>query len=228
MKAEYIDHMGSDLTVVNSARVSFDKESEWAHPEFGPDRLKVLWEKDQKLINYLSKNGHWTPFSHVVITMRETIPIFVARQRFKHMVGFTYNEVSRRYVDESPDYYVFPEFRTRAENLKQGSLEVTHPQSKEWVDKYILHMDNSIALYDDMIANGVPPEQARAVLPQGVNTSYYVTGSLAAWARAYHLRIDGHAQKEIQLLAQEWDKVISNLKELNVSWKALKGNQSSS
>ena len=107
MKAEYINHMGDDLTVVNAARVSFDKESDWEfNGLYGAEGKGELSEKDQKLIKYLASHNHWTPYSHVMITMRETVPIFVSRQRFKHMVGFTYNEVSRRYVDDEPEFYI--------------------------------------------------------------------------------------------------------------------------
>jgi thymidylate synthase (FAD) len=104
MKAEYISHMGDDLTVVNAARVSFDKES-----------TDVGSSGDAKLINYLAKHGHWTPFSHPQITMRYTVPIFIARQEFKHIVGFTRNEVSRRYVDDTPEFYYPDSWRNRPE-----------------------------------------------------------------------------------------------------------------
>lgn len=227
MKAEYIDHMGSDLTVVNSARVSFDKESDWYYnnsivPLNGKN--KVLKEQDIKLINYLAKHNHWTPFSHVQITIRETVPIFVARQRFKHMVGFTYNEVSRRYVNDTPDYYMFDYFRPAPENAKQGSIDEPHENNEHWLKKYKHSVNTCLTIYEQMILDGIAPEQARAVLPQGVNTSYYVTGSLAAWGRAYKLRKDSHAQKEIQMLAEQWDTIISNIKELSNSWEALKNN----
>lgn len=227
MKAELINSMGSDLTVVNAARVSFDKESEWAHPVFGEDRLKILWEKDQKLISYLAKHNHFTPFTHVTITMRETVPIFVARQRFKHMVGFTYNEVSRRYVDDEPDFYYPEQWRKRAENLKQGSSDevvsyirgdVYGGQIKPQYERFIKHCSE---FYKMMIDSGVAPEQARMVLPQSMYTSYYVTGSLAAWARAYRLRSDAHAQAEIRELASQWNTIISTLPELKYSWTAL-------
>ena len=126
MRAEYIDHLGSDLTCVNAARVSFDKESDWEyHEKFSGAVVKDLSDKDARLISYLANNGHWSPFSHTAITMRETVPIFVARQRFKHMVGFTYNEVSRRYVDDAPEFYTPDTWRKRAENVKQGSSEET-------------------------------------------------------------------------------------------------------
>lgn len=207
MKAEYIDHMGSDLTVVNSARVSFKKHAD----EFS--------EQDGKLINYLAKHNHWTPFSHPQITMREKVPIFVARQRFKHMVGFTYNEVSRRYVDDEPEFYVPDEWRNRPEgSIKQGSGEVHENNDiiKSHYEEYIAEISY---IYQCMIKDDVAPEQARMVLPQSMYTEYYVTGSLAAWARAYKQRIDAHSQIEIQELAKQWGDIIKPL--FPESWAAL-------
>lgn len=219
MKAEYIDHMGTDLTVVNSARVSFDKESDWDnnHLPYPKDRYK-LSEKDQRLINYLASHNHWTPFSHAQITMRETVPIFVARQRFKHMIGFTYNEVSRRYVDDEPEFFTPKYWRKRAENKKQGSSDEVFEGDyyHEYVDRV-----NELAMrcYTDMIKDGIAPEQARMILPQSMYTSYYVTGSLAAWARAYNLRSKPDAQAEIRDLADNWNEIIEPL--FPHSWKAL-------
>lgn len=238
MKCEYIDHMGSDLTVVNSARVSMNKESEWElEPSFDNgyistrDLKQKLSDKDVKLINYLAKHNHFTPFTHAMITLRETVPIFVARQRFKHMVGFTYNEVSRRYVDDEPEFYFPNEWRSRPEgSVKQGSgnksvESMWYSNNVEcWEvnisDFYNLHCEQSLNIYNSMINAGVAPEQARMVLPQSMYTSYYVTGSLAAFARAYKQRIDAHAQYEIQLLAKQWDELITPL--FPVSWAALK------
>lgn len=242
MKAELIDQMGSDLRVVNAARVSFDKESEFIDYDealnYDPQhRLTGLYEEymagdkekylsfdDFKLLYYLSDHNHWTPFSHPQITMRETVPIFVARQRFKHMVGFTYNEVSRRYVDDTPEFYIPEGWRHRSENKKQGSEEsfIDHNESAKAV--YQLFLDKALELYHELLFDGVAPEQARMVLPQSMYTSYYVTGSLAAWARAYKQRIDPHAQKEIQDLAKQWDTIIRPL--YPVSWKALVDEQS--
>ena len=219
MKAELINHMGSDLTVVNAARVSFDKESKWS------ENSDELLTKDKKLISYLASHNHWTPFSHAVITLRETVPIFVARQRFKHMVGFTYNEVSRRYVDDTPEFYVPDVWRKRAENKKQGSSdeEVTELLFGNYPETIAVAYESTISFcqetYASMLEAGVAPEQARMVLPQSMYTSYYVTGSLAAFARAYKLRSEEHSQKEIQLLAEEWNKVIKPL--FPVSWEAL-------
>lgn len=242
MKAELIDKMGSDLSVVNSARVSFNKESDWETIEeshylsdgvWWPEK-KGLNKSDQKLIQYLAKHNHWTPFSHVMITMRETVPIFVARQRFKHVVGFTYNEESRRYVSDEPTFFYPDVWRKAAENKKQGSTDevvekitmydpVLGYGDVAWepgqAADYLYTMAQ--CLYKSMIDGGVAPEQARMVLPQSMYTSYYVTGSLAAWARAYKLRSDPHAQREIQDLAAQWHKIISNIPEMKYSWGAL-------
>lgn len=223
MEAKIINKMGTDLTVVNAARVSFHKESHWEWPEDATSSDQAyLSDKDQKLIKYLATHNHWTPFSHVMITMREKVPIFVARQRFKHMVGFTYNEVSRRYVDDDPEFYVPDVWRKRAENKKQGSSDEEFDIESIDLDRRLEYIYRDIQdLYSDMITEGLAPEQARMILPQSMYTEYYVTGSLAAWARAYKLRSDPHAQMEIQELAQMWDKEISRLKELEHSWKAL-------
>ena len=232
MKAELIDKMGTDLTVVNAARVSFDKESEWdIENDFvdDPDRPgyliclmnKVLEDKDIRLINYLAKHNHWTPFSHVMIQMRETVPIFVARQRFKHMVGFTYNEVSRRYVDDEPKFFLPDEWRKAPANSKQGSDGPLPYHQLEYTDGLKDHHEMCANYYRWLIDEGIAPEQARMVLPQSMYTSYYVTGSLAAWARAYKLRIDPHAQKEIQDLATQWGEIIGAIPELKYYWEAL-------
>ena len=123
MNSTLINHMGTDLTVVNAARVSFNKESDWENVTPAGRLVGVLTEKDEKLINYLGKHNHFTPFTHCFITMREDVPIFIARQRFKHTIGFSYNEISRRYVDSLPEFYTPKEWRKRAENAKQGSSD---------------------------------------------------------------------------------------------------------
>lgn len=172
MRAGYVGHMGDDLRVVNSARVSFDKESEWENPLYEEEwEYPRLTKKDEKLIHYLAKHSHFTPFTHATITLRETVPIFVARQRFKHVVGFTYNEVSRRYVDDEPEFY-FPEvWRSRPEgSVKQGSGEkdLSHAVLDSVLqvrDGYALLIDHAETVYKEMLAVGVAPEQARMVLP---------------------------------------------------------------
>lgn len=219
MKAEYISHMGDDLMVVNAARVSMDKES--LDFTYRKDKPKG---SDEGLLEYLASAGHWTPFSHPQICMRETVPIFVARQRFKHMVGFTYNEVSRRYVDSEPEFYVPDVWRSRPEgSIKQGSgMETvdfkTDGDGFSGAD-YEGFLGQATDLYNDLLRRNVAPEQARMVLPQSMYTSYYVTGSLSAWARAHKQRIDAHAQVEIQDLAKQWGDIIAPL--FPESWKVL-------
>ena len=220
--------MGDDLTVVNAARVSFDKESAWeAIPHAGPIH-NLLLEKDIKLINYLSKHNHFTPFTHCTITMRETVPLFVARQRFKHTIGFSYNEVSRRYVNGVPEFYFPKEWRAKAGNAKQGSSEETidinsvGDRPPPFLDIYEVAIKKCKDTYKELLEKGVCPEQARMVLPQSMYTSYYVTGSLYAWARAYNLRSDVNAQKEIQDIAKSWDDICKEL--FPTSWEALKTN----
>src|SRR5690554_3999650 len=222
MRVELIDSMGSDLTVVNAARVSFDKESEWEGVFMhGCIEYPELSDKDEKLIRYLAKHNHFTPFTHPQITLRETVPIFVARQRFKHVVGFTYNEVSRRYVDDEPVFYLPEVWRSRPEgSVKQGSGEGVVDELQRLCDSMYASSANScLNTYNLMIEKGVAPEQARMVLPQSMYTSYYVTGSLAAFARFYKQRIDDHAQKEIQELAKQVGAIIQPL--YPVSWRAL-------
>lgn len=234
MKAEYISHMGDDLMVVNAARVSFDKESKLERVPVGDEYgsyYEDLSERDTKLIRYLASHNHWTPFSHPQITLRETVPIFVARQRFKHMVGFTYNEVSRRYVDSEPEFFTPEVWRKRAENKKQGSTDEAVVILRSRILRSRMHGDQTVhdaverlnyhalELYQEMLDRGVCPEQARMVLPQSMYTSYYVTGSLAAWARFYNQRTDEHAQTEIRDLAVQCGRIIGPL--FPVSWGAL-------
>ncbi len=207
VKAEYIDHMGSDLTVVNAARVSFDKHSD----EFR--------ESDAGLIGFLARNGHFTPFTHTMVTLREEVPIFVARQRFKHTVGFSYNEISRRYVSEDPTFYEPEVWRLAAENVKQGSSSEELFDDGRTSREVNAHNKSALARYRQMLGDGICAEQARMVLPQSMYTSYYVTGSLSAWARAYNLRIEKTAQIEIQQVARIWNSVIEPL--FPVSWAAL-------
>lgn len=230
IKAEYIDHMGDDLRAANAARVSFAKESEWE--DIGEPTVVIsdggkcadvypnntLSARDSRLIAFLARENHFTPFTHCMITLRETVPIFVARQRFKHQVGFTYNEVSRRYVDDEPQFYEPEVWRKRADNVKQGSSDeafINGNVLRRIDDLYEL----ALLSYREALAKGMAPEQARMVLPQSMMTSYYVTGSLAAFARAYKLRTHPTAQREIQDLAAQWDAIIRPL--FPVSWVAL-------
>lgn len=217
---QLVDHMGSDLSVVNAARVSMAKESNWEINNDNPHCTSILLgEKDKKLITYLAKHKHWTPFSHPQVTLRIKMPIFIARQWFKHMVGFTRNEVSRRYVDDTPEIYIAKEWRGRAENVKQGSSDEAICVGKLPPALFGAYAERALQTYQDALDAGVCPEQARMVLPQSMYTEFIETGSLAAYARLASLRLDPHAQKEIQWYAQAIDKVMSEL--YPVSWAAL-------
>lgn len=207
MKVKLIDYMGDDLTVVNAARVSFSKES------------TELKDNDAKLIKYLASHNHFTPFTHCTITLREKVPIFVARQRFKHTVGFSYNEVSRRYVDDDPEFFLPKEWRGRADNKKQGSSDKRIVVNPNMLKSY---HEGCLKQYKILLGLGVAPEQARMVLPQSMYTEYYVTGSLAAFARAFKLRSHGDAQAEIRELADGWNSIIADL--FPHSWEALTTN----
>ena len=217
MEAKLIDVMGTDLTVVNAARVSFNRESFYNFSEGFAD----LEEIDARLIKYLANHNHFTPFTHCTITMRECVPIFVARQRFKHVIGFSYNEISRRYVSYEAETYTPTEWRKAASDKKQGSSDETvdiNPNN-QIVDIYQQAIDSALWTYDRLIQKGVCPEQARMVLPQSTYTEYYVTGSLYAWARAFNLRSSSDAQKEIQDLAWKWDEIL--MEKFPYSWVAL-------
>lgn len=206
MKVEYVDHMGSDINVVNAARVSFAKEVE----DFDI-------EKDSKLINYLAKHNHWSPLAHTSVSIRIKAPIYMARQFVKHQIGLVWNEESRRYIDDEPEFYV-NQLRSKPVNAKQGSGDVLDSTSL-YEDMIITHSQNSLDLYNRLLAGNVAPEQARATLPQNVMTNWIWTGSLVALARVVKLRKDSHAQKEAQILAEMIDDVVAPL--YPVSWDAL-------
>ena len=211
--------MGSDLRVVNAARVSFDKVSTWEKSDYNlndQSLVNVLLEKDAKLIRYLAKHKHWTPFGHCQATFRIQAPIFVARQLGKHQVGMVWNEVSRRYVDSDPEFYRPNFWRARADNAKQGSSdwEVTFFDCPATTSE-----NEAILAYKTLLDADVCPEQARMVLPQSMYTEWYWTGSLAAWARVCHLRLDRHTQKETQDVAKMLDKEMEKL--YPISWEAL-------
>lgn len=210
MSVEYIDHMGSDDSVVRAARVSFDKS-----PELYTD------EENTRLIAYLARHGHEIPFAHTAITLRVRAPVAVRAQAFKHKVGFVESEISRRYVASTPGFFV-PEFRAKAENVKQGSGELLDDEKQEKLQEtYVAFMQGAQVIYHSFLDMGVAPEQARFLLPQGMMTEWVWTGSLLAFARFYRLRSDAHAQKEIQDLAHEVGAIIADL--FPVSWKALTG-----
>lgn len=210
-EVKLIDSMGDDLRVVNAARVSFNKESH------------ELSEQDKRLINYLARHNHWTPFSHVMVTLRIKMPIFVARQWYKHMIGFTRNEVSRRYVDDAPEFFIPTEWRLRAENKKQGSSDEVSKYSSELRESVDVLTHELVAeLYRELVEEyNVAPEQARIVLPQNTYTEFYETGSLAGYARLCGLRDKPDAQLEIQQYAKAVDSVMRSV--APVSWDALCG-----
>ena len=201
MQVDLIDHMGNDLTVVNAARVSFDKTS------------NELSHADIKLIYFLAKHQHWSPFSHAFLQFRIKAPIFVARQLGKHQVGLSWNEISRRYVDYEPEFYVPSKWRLRADNIKQGSsseeIEYNITSTMQYVQQ----------TYDNLLREGVAPEMARMVLPQNMMTEWYWSGSLYAFARVCQLRLDSTAQVEVQEVARQLSAHCLTL--FRHSWSAL-------
>lgn len=199
MSVELVDHMGSDLSVVNAARVSFAKESDW---DYSRDSIGELSEKDCKLINYLAKHNHWTPFAHAFLSFRIKAPIFVARQLVKHTVGLSWNEVSRRYVDDEPEFWLPEKLRGRPEgNIKQGSGENFYDDS--WPQGEIATITRcAYHTYKELIEYLVAPEQARMILPQNTMTEWIWSGSLAAFCRVCKLRLDPHAQQETRELVE--------------------------
>jgi thymidylate synthase (FAD) len=202
--------MGCDDGVANAARVSFAK-----------DATNFTDEQNDKLIEYLAKHNHWSPFAHTSLQFRIKAPIFVARQLGKHQVGLVWNEVSRRYVDFEPEFYMPPTLRLKAANVKQGSsediLDLTDWRytESEWVVK------NCKDLYNDLLNAGVCAEQARMFLPQNMMTEWIWTGSLMAFSRVCQLRLDSHTQYETRLIAQKIDKEIRTCGLFDVSWEAL-------
>jgi thymidylate synthase (FAD) len=217
MKVEYVNHMGDDLEVVDAARVSFAKTSKW---EFdSTDQYYSLKYDDAKLIAYLAKHDHWTPFAHTAIKLRMQAPVPIRTQCFKHKQGFVENEESRRYISATPALFVPDNLRSAPTGgAKQGSSGV-HPASDYWLADYIEYAHNCIDLYERMIGDGVCPEQARFVLPQGCEVQWIWTGNLYSYANFYLKRTDPHAQKEIQDLAKMVGEIIQPL--FPVSWQAL-------
>lgn len=211
MKVEHIDHMGNDDSVVNAARVSFAKQAD-----------QYTEAQNARLIKYLARHNHWTPFAHAFVTLRFKAPIAIHAQCVKHQIGFAMNTVSRRYVSDEPELFI-PEFRTAPSgSIKQGSGDVLDKISQVEVRRsYKAHCDNMINLYNSLIVKGIAPEQARFVLPQGVMTEWVWSGSLQAWARFYNQRSDSHAQQEIQFLAHEVNKIVGAL--FPIAWDALTG-----
>ena len=233
MNVKIIDHMGSDLSVVNAARVSFAKESfaqddEYTEVEYDTwsGSIPVLLESDKKLINYLAKHNHWSPFGHASLQFYIHAPVFVARQLVKHQVGLTWNEVSRRYVDIEPEFYTPEVWRGIAENKKQGSSEEEidiNPSTgsgPQMVDDYQRALKQCKWTYEKLLQLGVCSEQARMVLPQSMMTEWYWSGTLYAFARVCNLRCKDDAQFETRMIANQIDEQAKKM--FPVSWEALR------
>ena len=211
MKATLVDSMGGDLTTVNAARVSNNKHS------------ILLDDPDKRLIGYLSREEHWSPFAHVIAQFRMKAPIFVARQLAKHQVGLTWNEISRRYVNTDIEFYKPEVWRKSAKSVKQGSSD--EPSGWErWgskVDKTMNSTQLALAEYEDAIACGVCMEQARMLLPLSMMTEWYWTGSLAAFARVVKQRTHKTAQRETKEVALLIKKALDEKENISNSWSAL-------
>ena len=240
MKAVYENHYLSDTDVANFARQSFAKLAENFTKEQNDNLIRFLargmasgdWNKlVDSMANELSTGErhalatylrtipeHWVPFGHPSISIRMQAPIPIRVQCFKHKIGFVESEESRRYISSSPELFIPDHFRSAAASVKQGSAGI-HPSSGFWKDRYCVLAEKSIQLYEHMVADGICPEQARFVLPQGCEVNWVWTGSLYAYANFYNQRSNSHAQKEIQDLAKEVDEIIAPL--YPVSWAAL-------
>ena len=228
-----IDHMGDDLSVVNAARVSFGKRveldlSQYDDVEYAKclTQIPLLQDRDIKLIKYLAKHNHWSPFGHASMQFHIKAPVFVARQLIKHQVGLVWNEVSRRYVNYEPEFYTPEIWRASAENKKQGSsdeeidINPSTGSGPQMVDNYQQVLKNAKWTYEHLLDLGVCPEQARMVLPQSMMTEWYWSGTLYAFASICNLRCKPEVQLETQMIAKEIDIQAGKL--FPVSWEALR------
>jgi len=228
-----MDHMGDDLSVVNAARVSFGKRIEMDASQYDDveyegwlGQIPILRDGDVKLIKYLAKHNHWSPFGHTSLQFHIKAPVFVARQLVKHQVGLVWNEISRRYVSDEPEFYTPEVWRASAENKKQGSSDEEidiNPSSgsgPQMVDDYQQVLKSAKWTYEHLLRLGVCPEQARMVLPQSLMTEWYWSGTLYAFASICNLRCKPEVQLETQMIAKEID--IHARKLFPVSWKALR------
>ena len=207
MFVKLIDHMGTDLTVVNAARVSFGKQKE------------EISEGDKKLIGFLAKHGHWSPFAHCSVQFHIEAPVFVARQLVKHQVGLSWNEISRRYVDTNVEFYDVDKWRGRAEDKKQGSEgEIEQQGLCDFAKTQIENL--ALENYNKLLKAGVAPEQARMILPQSMMTEWYWSGTLYAFARVCNLRCAQDAQYETRIVANLIDEECGKL--FPISWTELK------
>ena len=206
---ELLEVFGNDITVVNAARVSFAKES------------VAMTLADEKLIAYLAKHNHTSPFFHPQVRFRLKMPIFVAREWYRHTIGFARNEVSRRYVSDTPECWIpsSSDLRQKDPKVKQGSKDEPVSNATELSDYIRSHVEGTLSLYEHLLEQGVAPEVARCVLPQGMYTEFIETASLAAYARLYKLRFAPDAQREIQEYAKKVGDVLEH--HFPISWKAL-------
>lgn len=207
IKVELLNYMGDDLAVVNAARVSFAKE------------VSEFKEGDEKLIRYLATHDHWTPFAHTALQFKVAAPVPIRTQCFKHKIGLVENEESRRYISTRPEIYVPEFFREKPQgSIKQGSAG-EHKDSGYWLEQYNRQTSDSVNLYMRMLEDGVCPEQARFVLPQGAIVNWIWTGNLVSFANFFNKRTEEHAQKEVRDVAVELGALVEPL--FPVSWKAL-------
>jgi|TARA_Y200000002_G_scaffold258909_1_gene214702 thymidylate synthase (FAD) len=207
LKVEFIDKMGTDLSVVNAARVSYAKFK---------DKFE---DKDEKLIKFLAEHNHWSPFAHASLQFRIKAPVFVARQLVKHQVGLVWNEISRRYVDYTPELYEPKEWRGRPQNSKQGSDGTVSIDSNE-KHRLDMTMEQCKIIYNSLIGKGIAPEQARMVLPQSMMTEWIWSGTLYAFARVCNLRCAKDTQEETREVADQIHNICKE--EFPISWKYLK------
>lgn len=230
MQVDYVEHYGTDLSVVNAARVSFANESRWEEIDISsnssdPKIVKFLSDRDAKLVHYLAKHKHTSCFEHQGATLRLKVPIFIARQIQRHRT-FSYNEISRRYVDTPPEFFWPEVWRKRADNVKQGSSEEAHTGDMHGacfsVDEAAKGaVGHALNMYLEMIReeNGVAPELARMILPQNMYTEFYATSNLRNWSHFLKLRLDGHAQYEVRVVAEMVRDILTPL--FPVSMEAL-------
>ena len=213
IEVTYIDHMGSDLSVVNAARVSFGKKSDWL-PRIHNGEAKVLSAKDCRLIAYLARHNHKSPFNHTFTTFHVKAPVFVARQLVKHEY-MPWNEISRRYVDVEPELYEAPVWRGRSEDKKQGSYGEVESNAN-----VLYYNKNALMMYRQLLDEGVAPEQARMVLPQSMMTEWYWSGTVFSFSKMCSLRCKDDTQAETRIVADAIDEEMENL--YPISWEALR------